>query len=444
MKENKYPGVYPVKDINGNIVKNKYTLRMCITVNGVTHRDTVTVDASTIKKAYENKIQIQNELKSKYESGSTIKKVITFNKVVEDWRKVVESDMNSNRSNALSYNTYATYNSTLANYIIPYFGSMEISKISKGSLQGYLDYIKAKHGLSDKTIRNQFMLIRTVMSFAYDRDLIMFNPCDKVKLEKLETPDPVYFTDIQMANIFDCLDRMVEEKINSFDTSRKYREMDPDHREKQVDLRTLEVWAKRLFVHLSLLTGARRGETIGLMWKDLQIEEAVQVAFRGTTYHEVGVGSQFKNQLKNKSKLKLVYVTDQIIPLIKEYKALQKKVIKEQGWKNTGYVFLAYNDGKINKAGGLANGDTYTKWFSDFCVKYKEEIGLTDIEAKKAHVHMMRHSFVTYELMNGVDINTVKDSAGHKDLRMTARYGHVYDNNKIEAAKKFDKLYNKK
>jgi integrase len=244
-----------------------------------------------------------------------------------------------------------------------------------------------------------------------------------------------------MINIINCLDKMVNSKINSFSISRKYREMNPDKRERQERLRTLEVYAKRLFVHLSLLTGARRGETVGLMWKDIDLIETTSVAFRGTTYHKVGVGSQFKNKPKNKSKLKVVYVTDKIVPLIKEYKALQKKVIQDQGWKDTGYVFLAFNDGRINKAGGLANGDTYTKWFSDFCVQYKDEIGLTDEEAEKAHVHMMRHSFVTYELMNGVDVNTVKETAGHKDLRMTARYGHVYDEKKMEAAKTFEKLY---
>ena len=441
--KDKYSGVYEVKDINGNIVKNKYTLRMCITVNGVTHRDTETVEATSKKKAYDIKIKRIAELKELYETGTSAKsKAMTFINLVDKWDSIVKSDIEHNREDALSYNTYATYKSTLAKYILPYFSSIKIAEITSGTIQNYLDYIKSKYSLSDKTIKNQFMLIRTLLSFAYQRDLIINNPCDKVKLSKIEAPEPHFFTDEQMAAIFVCLDEMVETKLASFETSRKYKELDPDEREKREHLRTLEVWSKRLFVHLSLLTGARRGETIGVMWKDIEMVEAVSVSFRGTTYHEVGVGSQYKDKLKNKSKLKVVYLTPQVIPLIKEYKALQKQVIKEQGWKDTGYVFLAYNDGKINKAGGLANGDTYTHWFSDFCVKYKEKIGLTDEEANKAHVHMLRHSFVTYELMNGTDIKTVAELAGHKDTNMTAnRYGHVYDERKQAAASVFDNLY---
>ena len=440
-----YSGVYEVKDINGNIVKNKYTLRMCVTVNGVTHRDTETLEAKSKKQAYDYKVKRIAELKELYATGTTKQsKSMVFSELIAKWEAIVESDMDNNRQGALSYNTYNTYKSTLSKYITPYFGSMRISDISSSTITSYLDYIKVTYSLSDKTIRNQFMLIRTLLSFAYQRDLIVSNPCDKVKLEELQAPDPHFFTDEQMQAIFICLDKMVEEKIASFAKSRKYADMDPGARVKQEDLRTCEVLAKRLFVHLSLLTGARRGETIGLRWNDIELVETVSVKFKGTTYHEVGVGSQYKDRLKNKSKLKVVYLTPQVIPLIREYKALQKKVIKEQGWKDTGYVFIAFNSGRLNPAGKLANGDSYTHWFSDFCIKYKDEIGLIDQEAKDAHVHMLRHSFVTYELMNGTDIKTVAELAGHRDATMTAnRYGHVYDEKKQEAAGVFDKLYDK-
>lgn len=47
-----------------------------------------------------------------------------------------------------------------------------------------------------------------------------------------------------------------------------------------------------------------------------------------------------------------------------------------------------------------------------------------ELEIKKLHAHMFRHTYATKLLQNGVDIKTVMDFMGHTNLSTTQRYQH--------------------
>lgn len=50
-----------------------------------------------------------------------------------------------------------------------------------------------------------------------------------------------------------------------------------------------------------------------------------------------------------------------------------------------------------------------------------------------ANIHTLRHTFASHLIMNGVDLVTVKELLGHKDISTTMRYVHVVPNYKLWA-----------
>jgi integrase len=52
--------------------------------------------------------------------------------------------------------------------------------------------------------------------------------------------------------------------------------------------------------------------------------------------------------------------------------------------------------------------------------------------------HDLRHTFASHLVMAGVDLMTVKEFLGHKDIKMTLRYSHLVPDYKRSAIDRLD------
>jgi integrase len=152
----------------------------------------------------------------------------------------------------------------------------------------------------------------------------------------------------------------------------------------------------RDIIIFALNTGMRRGEILGLDWKDVDFENRF-IAVRDTKSSE-----------------------DRKIPMNSTLADLLTPLKKTEG-----KVFLG--------RGGVGMKD----------VKKGFHRTMKDAGIKNFRFHDLRHTFASHLVMNGIDIVTVKELLGHKSLEMTLRYAHLSAQHKSLAVEHLAKAYSK-
>ncbi len=144
----------------------------------------------------------------------------------------------------------------------------------------------------------------------------------------------------------------------------------------------------RPIVVLALHTGMRRGEIFNLQWQDIDFKRNI-ITLLDT-----------KNGKPRKVPMNQLVVT-----------AL-KEIAKNT---NSTYIFC-YEDGQRIR-------DVRKSFLTSL-----RKSGIKDF-----HFHDLRHTFASQLVMAGVDLNTVRELLGHKDITMTLRYSHLAQSHKQRA-----------
>ena len=166
-----------------------------------------------------------------------------------------------------------------------------------------------------------------------------------------------------------------------------------------------------IFFTLAAFTGLRRGELLGLEWKDIYWDDSLLKVVRTSEYtKEKGI---YTDTPKTESSKRFIKLPPEIIQKLKEYKAWQDKWKEEVGSK------WIESDRLFTKTDGSPMGMRQPyKYFERFCAR----TGMRFV-----NIHSFRHFNASILINNGVDVRTVQGCLGHSCATTTLNiYAHTF------------------
>ncbi len=182
---------------------------------------------------------------------------------------------------------------------------------------------------------------------------------------------------------------------------------------------------KKVAFLIGLNLGLRGAEIAGLEWKDIDFENEI-ISINKNTMYVNGFGIITKTT-KNNSSTRVIRLPSNLVSLLKEYKVWWDEEKARHGdlWEKTDRLF-------IQNCGKDMSNATISNWLKKFEL---------DNNLKHVTLHGLRHTNITMQITNGVDIKTVSARVGHSDIQTTLNiYSHYTKESDKKASDLIDKI----
>ncbi len=273
----------------------------------------------------------------------------------------------------------------LTSRIYPAIGHLKLKDIRADHLNTFYTSLaqsgqnkRTGGGLSAKSILEHHRLISTVLDQAEKESLVPFNVAGKATLPKLERREVTYFQPEQVEAIRDAL------------------ELEP------IKWQTL--------VHMLLITGARRGEILGLKWDKVDFEGS-KIHICNNVLYSADRGI-YEDSPKTATSNRYVTLPLETMKLLRKYRVWQNEERLRLGeyYQDQGFVFAQEN-------GKPMHPDSVTTWLDRFSKRHN---------LPHINPHAFRHTMASMLYFNGVDSVSISKRLGHSKVSTTTDiYAHV-------------------
>ena len=271
--------------------------------------------------------------------------------------------------------------------VYPAIGHLRLDKITSRHIQQFINDLalngkSLKNGrpLSRKTAVHHLSFISDVFSYAVKMEMLTDNPCKRVTVPKGEKKEKDIYTLEEVAQLFQLLET----------APLKYR----------------------TFFTLAIYSGFRRGEMLGLEWKEVDWEHNV-ISVRRTSNYTASKGI-YTDTTKTKKSQRSLKFPQSVMDLLREYKAEQDEERIKLGtkWQDYDRLFVKWD-------GRPMNNNTPYFWLKEFC----EENNF-----RFCDIHSLRHFYASALINEGGDAATVSGALGHSTITTTTSiYCHVFN-----------------
>ncbi|WP_243577920.1 tyrosine-type recombinase/integrase [Clostridium minihomine] len=327
--------------------------------------------------------QIQKELNRQavlFEESQAVNANIKLEKFIEQW-------LAERVDGKLKENTREKYH-RISKLVKKEIGHLRIDKITKRNIQLFINSLEVegvnqitKGRLSSKSVRDYLSFVSSVCSYAVELNMIKENPVKGIKI----APNGV--------------GRLEDDKCYTLEEAQHF-----------LELLQNEPALRKAFFICAIFGGLRKGEILGLEWKDVDFESGVLPIHRIAEY--TVIKGHYTDTPKTKMSIRSIYMPDEIVTALKERQEEQKKNRELVGdrWKESDRIFT-------DTEGGTLGSSSMYNWLVRFCAK----TGM-----RRVSLHSFRHLNATLLISNGVDVKTVSALLGHAQTSTTLNiYSHA-------------------
>lgn len=270
-------------------------------------------------------------------------------------------------------------------------GNKKLSDIRKSDILFFYTNLK-KDGIRNTSIQLYQNILYPCFQLAVDDNVIRSNPCK------------------------DCMKEFSE------DDSKERESLSSDEQDALLKYTRNDQyygWYYPLFVFI-LETGCRRGEALGITWKDIDFKNKTIKIDHQLIYKKKDGKFQFYiSKPKTKSGERIIPMSDQLYTLLEEYKRKTIFTSKASGIEVDGYQEFVF----LNKEGGLIYPHGINRALDKIIKQYNETHSnqLPHISA-----HTLRHTACTRMAERGMDVKVLQYIMGHANISVTMEiYNHV-------------------
>lgn len=328
-------------------------------------------------------LEAMNKLQTEVADGTYVERTrISLGEYLNEWLAACRN---------LRPNTARDYRVSIHKHINPRLGKVRLQALDRLQVRGLYRKL-AEGGLGEKTVHNVHICLHKALQDACDDGLLRRNPAERAHARPKDRPEIKTWSADELAAFlaFTAQDRELA------------------------------------LYHVAAATGMRRGELLGLRWRDVDFDGARLSVRQQFTRQGNGVGF---GPPKSRKSIRTIDVDEETISLLREQQERQLFDRRAQGPAYREDLDLIF----CRPGGSPHDPNVIGRRFE----RKVRALGSVPVIG----LHGLRHTHATLMLEAGVDVKTVSERLGHDSAQTTLElYGHVTPRMRSNAAARFGSL----
>ena len=312
---------------------------------------------------------------------------------VKEWLDIWKAEYTGDVKESTAY----IYKKNVDMYVVPYIGSVKLQALTAPMIQAlYNRLLKPQNedckALSAKSVRNVHGVLHKALQQAVLVGYLRVNPADACKPPKAVKKEIAPLDEVQVSEF----------------------------------LKAIQGHPHEYLYKITLFTGMREGEVLGLTWDCLDFKHGTLLIKQQLRREQQKGGKYYFSPPKN-NKSRVLSLAPSVIQLFRLQKLKQNGMRLEAGnlWEENNLIFS-------NQTGGFLSYRTVYDCFK----RIMDKIG-----SPATRFHDLRHTYAVMAIKSGDDIKTVQENLGHATAAFTLDvYGHVTAQMKQASADRMEQL----